>query len=583
MRTAVGFRPNLKQMHHDACTRVPADLVEARLEKEIASCKSLTSGASATGAKVHLLPDKPRDIEDDGEFHYAILGPRAVSSPGRPGPEAQRFIDEKTGPDSPRTKRNAIVLAVPSIDGLEAARNAIRDYSGWLNVEDQLKGQEVDTNRKQLLDVAKADALKKITEMVRQAYCIVVTVSEKNEVQAFKVVVTNEPLFNIIKADKQSRIQETPVSYEALLPEGPYDLWREGETARRVDNLVGAFADSARLPKMLNRKAILDTLIDGCRNGAFVLRSFRPDRTFRTCWHEMPDDVMLKDPGLEVVLPEAAMLDTLPPKLLSPGVLPDLWHGPELALKDLYSYFSGRTVQVERVGYEDIVVIPQAGRDVVDAAIQAAVKEKKLWLTSETASFFAEDIPAGVLSDNAYLQAPPQPVPVKDILPENLPEAWSGETTTTLEISHALSTKVGKMLPWITVREAIDGAFRSRLIERTDDSGGWPCGYENARFVTICLPKEQVQTPVSAPPSELHTPRPSFKPGLLVAEAPLRVDEVQDLADHISEIAKAALGLDLKLSVHMELGPTPRPSEEAVAKINQLLQEVSEQLQLRPS
>src|SRR2546425_2837549 len=92
----LGFRPNLKQMHHDACTRVSADVVEARLEKEIAGCKSLTSGASATGAKVHLLPDKPRDIEDDGEFHYAILGPRAVSSPGRPGPEAQRFIDEKT-------------------------------------------------------------------------------------------------------------------------------------------------------------------------------------------------------------------------------------------------------------------------------------------------------------------------------------------------------------------------------------------------------------------------------------------------------------------------------------------------------
>src|SRR5205085_4589085 len=137
------------------------------------------------------------------------------------------------------------------------------------------------------------------------------------------------------------------------------------------------------------------------------------------------------------------------------------WQGPELALRDLYSYFSGRVVKLQ---YGEVFVIPQAGRDVVDAAIQAAVKEKKLWLTSETASFFAEDIPAGVLSDNANLQAPPQPVPVKDILPENLPEAWSGETTTALEISNALSTKVGKMLPWITVREAIDGAFRSRLI-----------------------------------------------------------------------------------------------------------------------
>jgi hypothetical protein len=111
---------------------------------------------------------------------------------------------------------------------------------------------------------------------------------------------------------------------------------------------------------------------------------------------------MLKDPGLEVVLPEAAMLDTLPPKLLSPGVLPELWQGPELALKDLHNYFSGRTVRIERECYQDVVVIPQAERDVVDAAIQAAVKEKKLWLTSESASFFAEDIPAGVLSDHSF-------------------------------------------------------------------------------------------------------------------------------------------------------------------------------------
>ena len=56
----------------------------------------------------------------------------------------------------------------------------------------------------------------------------------------------------------------------------------------------------------------------------------------------------------------------------------------------------------------------------------------------------------------------------------------------------------------------------------------------------------------------------------------------KDLAE-LSEIAKAAIGLGLKLSIRIELGSTSPPSEEAVAKINQLLQEVSEQLQLRPS
>src|SRR6266702_5404545 len=275
----LGSRPNLHQMHHDACTRVSRDFVEDKLSKEIASCKSLTANASASGARVHVLPTSPRDIDDDGEFHYAILGPKFASSPARPAPEARRFIDEYTGPDRPRVYRNAVVLVAPSVDGLEAARNAIREYLGWQEVEEQLKGQELDLNRKHLLDMAKADAARRITELVRQAYCIVVTVTEKNEVQAVKVVVTTDPLFNIIKVEPQARIQETAVSADALLPGGPYDLWREGETARRVKDLVGAFAQFSQLPKMLNRKAILDTLLDGCRNGVFVLRLPRPDHT----------------------------------------------------------------------------------------------------------------------------------------------------------------------------------------------------------------------------------------------------------------------------------------------------------------
>jgi hypothetical protein len=120
-------------------------------------------------------------------------------------------------------------------------------------------------------------------------------------------------------------------------------------------------------------------------------------------------------------------------------------------LKDLYDYFSGHIVRVQRDGYEESITIPRAERSVVGAAIQATVKERRLWLISGRGSFFAEDLPAGVLSDEAYLQGPPQPIPARDVLPQTLPEAWGGETTTALEIANALSTKVGKMLPWVTV------------------------------------------------------------------------------------------------------------------------------------
>ena len=73
------------------------------------------------GARVHNLPVKPSDIDDDGEFHYAVLGPSAASMSGNPSAEARRFIDETTSPDRPRVYRNAVVLAVPSrIDGTDS-------------------------------------------------------------------------------------------------------------------------------------------------------------------------------------------------------------------------------------------------------------------------------------------------------------------------------------------------------------------------------------------------------------------------------------------------------------------------------
>ncbi len=324
----LGSKPNLRQMHTDACTRVSPDLIEAKLFEAIGSLKGLTVGASAAGARVHNLPTKPNDIEDDGEFHYAVLGPKAASTAGNASAEARRFIEETTAPDRPRVYRNAVVLAAPSRDGLDAVRNGVRDYLGWEEVRGMLKSQDVDPLRSALLAAYLEGAKKRIPDTIQQAYCIVVTVSEKNEIQAFKLTMAGDNLFTLVKADSRSRIQDTPISADALLPEGPYNLWREGETARRVKDLVGAFAQFPQLPKMLRRQEILDTLVQGAAEGFFVLRATRPDRSVRTIWRQQASETDLKDPSLEVVLPDAASLSEVLPELLVPGRLPGLWPTP---------------------------------------------------------------------------------------------------------------------------------------------------------------------------------------------------------------------------------------------------------------
>ena len=132
----LGNRPNLRQMHDEACRqRVSSEAVEARLEETIRNVRLLVESASAAGVRPHLMPASPRDVGDDGSFRYAVLGAGAVSDSGKPSAEAKRFLDETTGPDRPRVHRNAVVLAVPSRHGLEAARAGVRGLLGWEDVQ----------------------------------------------------------------------------------------------------------------------------------------------------------------------------------------------------------------------------------------------------------------------------------------------------------------------------------------------------------------------------------------------------------------------------------------------------------------
>ena len=144
------------------------------------------------------------------------------------------------------------------------------------------------------------------------------------------------------------------------MPGGPYDLWREGEDSRRVKDLVGAFAQYPKLPKMLRQKEILDTVVQGVQQGIWVARVVRPDRTARTFWRTAIDEPALKDSGLEVLLPEAATLSDLAPDLLEYQKLPGLWSAEEISVQEVYDYFSGsRTVSVSREGYEEMLSIPE--------------------------------------------------------------------------------------------------------------------------------------------------------------------------------------------------------------------------------
>ncbi|HET6378725.1 MAG TPA: DUF499 domain-containing protein [Methylocella sp.] len=574
----LGNRPNLKQMHHDACAnRVTAEAVELKLLSDVQQTKSLTQGAAASGARVHTLPERPRDIENDGDFHFAVLGPKAVSDSGKPSPEARRFIDETTGPDRPRTYRNSVVLVAPSRDGLDAVRTRIREYLGWEDVRSQLKDQPQDPLREEMLARWTEEARKRIPEAIRQAWSIVITVNEQNDVHAFKVTVGSEPLFSTVKADKRSRIQDTAISAEAMLPGGPYDLWREDEPSRRVKDLVSAFAENPKLPKMLRHKEILDTIDQGVQSGVFVASLTRPDKSVKTWWRTPIDETARKEAALEVFLPEKATLSELNPSVLAPGVLPGLWTGESVTVADVTSYFlGGRTVMVQREGYEEPVVIPACPAPAVEAAVSDAVRRGILWLLNGPASFQGEPVPAGVLTGMAQLRAPMPPLSVDRLMQDAVPEAWKEGQTTALALSVALAAQTSHPIPWTVLRRAIDDAIKARWIELSIGSGPWPCDMAGALAVMLKQPSEPSGFSERQPVG--YAPKPM---GVYVSSAALEPSALQDLVDALPDIVTAAAGVPLQFRLSVTLGDGQEIGIETVESINKLLEQIDSDLRLK--
>lgn len=573
----LGNKPNLTQIHREKKRQVESDkgLIAVRLNRAVGDLKKLTEGASALGVRTHTLPDKPADIEDDGKFHFAVLGTEAASESGKPSAMAKRFIDETTSAAKPRVYRNAVILAVPSKDGLDMVRSRIADLLAWEQVafelNDKVKSGNVDAQRMQRLTVELEKAKKLVPDAIRQAWCMMVTVSETNDVQAFKLGITDDPLFITLKGDARSRLQETKITAESLLPDGPYDLWKEGDTLRRVKDLASAFAQHAHLPKMLNATAIVDTLVDGCMAGDFVLRLKRPDGTVRTWWRTRPDEEALKDPDLEVVLSTAAELAEIPGTLLRKGTLPGLWETKtELPFSEFKAHFAGgKVVQVDRGGFMEGQQVPKASADVVSAAMEKAVADGDLWLVSGPTSLFKESIPAGVLTDASLLLPPPEPIVAAAILEANVPAAWKDGKATVAGVLAQLSAQRGKPVPWYQVQQAVDGAIRARLVELEAKSVSWPCDPSAAAKVIF---KAVAGAAGGGSSGGVMNDK-----GVMY-RAYLQPNEIQDLAEAMSDIMEiqAKHGIKIRFNLAVEATAEGDLKPESTAELKKALDEVSD-------
>src|SRR4051794_20943036 len=71
-----------------------------------------------------------------------------------------------------------------------------------------------------------------------------------------------------------------------------------------------------------------------------------------------------------------------------------------------------------------------------------------------------------------------------------------------------------------------------------------------SRFARSVMPERSLRDPQA----RRHSKRSGKKPGVVVAEAELKPAQVQDLADQVGELARVAVGHEVRLRLRIEVG-----------------------------
>ena len=435
----------------------------------------------------------------------------------------------------------------------------IRSLLGWEDVQAQLAGHSVDPLQSERLRRRLEEARRRVPDTIRAAWCIVVTLNEDGHAQAFRLPADAGPLFAQIKADERSRIKETPVDAEALLPDGPYDLWQASDEGRYANEMVRAFARNPRLPKFLKANVVVDTVVQGIDRGLFVAELSRPDGSRRTWWREVPPREVMEDDQLRVVLPDKAELAELPGQLLAPGALalPGLWDEESVTLGNVIEYFrGGHAVTVSRDGYDEVEIIPRCAEEVVREAIRTAVSQGLIWLTNGPTSVWYEPVPEDALTPAATLRPRPERIPVTSLVEGVFPGAWHEGFTNGADLTRALSQMRGEALPWGLVRESILAGVDSRWLQVKDgDAVDLHTAYRDAG--RLMLERPSMDAGPESPPA------PAFQP-----TADLEGHQIHDLADLVPELMEASAGYRLKFRIQVMLDDAP---EDIRSRVDQLI------------
>ncbi|WP_224365796.1 DUF499 domain-containing protein [Hyalangium versicolor] len=626
----LGTQPNLTHMHLRALEQI--SLKPEQVSDELRSrIRAARLGDVEDGVVAHHLPDSPKDVSDTSELHWVVLPPECAVELGKPIPlSAEAYFNTTSGPRNPRTYRNALIAIAPERARLAGLRERVLRVLAWRVVEAGEGAKLLSDVQRKELQRRKREAEDGLPDAVRAAYSVLLAVDEAGAVEARQLSPGPESAFERSKKVllEAERLLTTSIDPELLLPGSYLDLWVTGERSKQARELVAAFAQLPRLPRLLKLRVLHDSLGRGVREGKIVLQFAQAEGFVRTFWRTGLEPEHLTQAGLEVLPVAFAVLHELDPELLMPGRIEGLWlmESAPLGLARIESMFEG-------------ILHPRvASPEVIDRAVRMAVQRGLLMARTGGQVFLRQALPEGPIAHDLELLSPPPAVRGGELGPKGLPEAWSEGHSPLASIVRAIAGRRGHSVPWTLLQAAVSEALTTRLFEVVEE-GTWPCApeemervrfrlvevveldaaelvssatqavwkgsaptlgklkgaleAEKGRALSESLFRSAVESALGRKLFTLNDPRKALPSGrsifdvrvrmpkaALRAEAQLTAQEVQDFAETVVELKRAApeLSFSFRITIAAE---GERPSAEALARLNEMLGRVSAQWQLK--
>ena len=561
----LGPKPNLNQIH-DSYKRQALKNARGKFD-ELARTKCPPLFADLEQIKPHKLPLSPADVDDDGQFRLVVVGAEYAGIVGdAPLSKVADFIRTSSSPDHPRTYQNIVLVVTPSVTGLHTAEHHIADWMAWGEIRNSSRFKELDTNQQEIVKRREKETLMEAQTAVKNAYEIVIYLHSDGTILARKFTVGAQSLMAALLVEKPLRLFKEKMDAEALMPGGPYSEWPPTDAFIRVGELYGAFGRHARLPKLLSRQVVLNTVEDAVRRGILALRCRRSDGSEQWFWHCAIDMVDWEQIA-EAWLPAGATPTNLHPSTVTPDALTGLWPEDDRGVKlsGLYSWFDGKHVFMEKAHPDyppEPRPIPAVDYKIVQQALTAAVMNGTLWLVYGNDSVFKEKPTAIQLDSEATLHHPPKFLAGIDFLPPVLPDAWTkeDEPKTSVEKLYAeIKALYGKPWPEALFLEGLNAALAQGFIARISGKGPVASLTQDGSYALVIK--------AEAPPP----PPPPSQDRRMTNMAKLSVQEVQSLAEEMPDLSKTLVGCDLvveaRISIKVKQDADLASAEEILARI----------------